>query len=94
LTNDIIYKRLAPGVLQTLKTSTPKDEKGRYKQHLFRRLTEDVGHPKLKEHLASVITLMKISRDYDQFEKYLGQAHSKYGETPDLPFVEDAGPGL
>lgn len=94
LTNDIIYKRLAPGVLEMLKASTPKDEKGRLKHRLFQRLTEDVGHPKLREHLASVITLMKISRDYDQFEQFLGQAHPKYGETPDLPFIDDVSPGL
>lgn len=93
LTNNIIYKRLAPGVLEALRTSTPKDNKGRYKYQLFRRLTEDVGHPKLREHLASVVTLMKISRDYDQFEKFLGQAHPKYGETPDLPYIDDQ-PGL
>jgi hypothetical protein len=94
LTNDIIYKRLAPGVLEVLKTTTPKNEKGRYKHRLFQRLTEDVGHPKLREHLASVVSLMKISRDYDQFEKFLSQVHPKYGETPDLPFIEEAGPGL
>lgn len=94
LTNDIIYKRLAPGVLEALKNATPKDSKGRYKQRLFQRLTDDVGHPKLREHLASVISLMKISRDYRQFEKFLAQAHPRYGETPDLPFIEDEGPGL
>lgn len=94
LTNDIIYKRLAPGVLEMLKASTPKDEKGRLKHRLFQRLTEDVGHPKLREHLASVITLMKISRDYEQFEHFLAQAHPKYGATPDLPFLDDSGPGL
>lgn len=93
LTNNIIYKRLAPGILEALKNSTPKNEKGRPKQHLFRRLSEDVGHPKLREHLASVISLMKISRDYDQFEKFLSQAHPKYGETPDLPYIDDQ-PGL
>ena len=94
LTNDIIYKRLAPGVLEVLKNSTPKDEKGRYKHRLFQRLTEDVGHPKLREHLASVVSLMKISPNYDQFERFLGQVHPKYGETPDLPFLDDTGPGL
>jgi hypothetical protein len=93
LTNNIIYKRLAPGVLEALKTSTPKNEKGRPKHQLFRRLTEDVGHPKLREHLASVVSLMKISKDYEQFEKFLSQAHPKYGETPDLPYIEDE-PGL
>ena len=94
LTNDIIYKRLAPGVLEMLKSSTPKDEKGRYKHRLFQRLTEDVGHPKLREHLASVVALMKISRDYGQFEHFLSQVHPKYGATPDLPFLESQGPGL
>lgn len=93
LTNNIIYKRLAPGVLDALRNSTPKNEKGRYKHQLFRRLTEDVGHPKLREHLASVVSLMKISKNYEQFEKFLGQAHPKYGETPELPFIDDQ-PGL
>ncbi|MBC7945859.1 MAG: P63C domain-containing protein [Burkholderiales bacterium] len=89
LTNDIIYKRLAPGVLEELKKATPKDEKGRYKHRLFQRLTEDVGHPKLREHLASVISLMKISPDYEQFERYLSHVHPRYGDTPDLPFLEE-----
>jgi hypothetical protein len=94
LTNDIIYKRLAPGVLEMLKNSTPKDQKGRYKHRLFQRLTEDIGHPRLREHLASVVSLMKVSRDYAQFERFLAQAHPKYGETPDLPFIDAEGPGL
>ncbi len=65
LTNDIIYRRLAPGVLEELKRVIPKTQAGRMKYHLHRRLTEDIGHPKLREHLASVITLMKISNSYD-----------------------------
>ncbi len=31
LTNDLVYKRLAPGVLDELKRVTPRDEKGRRK---------------------------------------------------------------
>lgn len=91
LTNDIVYKRLAPKVLDELKKSTPKDEKGRYKQRLFQRLTEDVGHPKLREHLASVITLMKISSNYDQFEHHLDKVHPQYGDTPEFQFDENDG---
>lgn len=94
LTNNIIYERLAPGVLVELKRTTPKDEKGRYKHKLHQRLTEDVGHPKLREHLASVITLMKISNDYPQFEHLLGQVHPRYGQTPELPFGDDNSVGL
>ena len=39
LTNDIIYRRLAPGVLEELKRTTPKAPSGRHKQQLHRRLT-------------------------------------------------------
>jgi len=89
LTNDIVYKRLAPKVLEELKRSTPKDSRGRYKQKLFQRLTEDVGHPKLREHLASVITLMKISHNYDQFKHHLDVAHPRYGDNFEVPFDDD-----
>ena len=86
LTNNIIYSRLAPKVLEQLKKDTPRDDKGRHKEHLHRRLTTDVGHPKLREHLASVITLMKISNRYSEFEGLLDRVHPKYNETMPLPF--------
>lgn len=79
LTNNIIYARLAPSVLEELKKATPRDAKGRHKQRLHRRLTEDVGHPRLREHLAAVITLMKVSNDYDHFTSMLDKTHPKYG---------------
>jgi P63C domain len=82
LTNDIIYKRLASGVLDALKKVTPRKPNGAHKQHLHRRLSEDVGHPKLREHLACVITLMRLSKDYRQFEAMLDQSHPRVGEVP------------
>ena len=84
-TNDIIYERLAPAVLEELKKLTPKTETGRLKQHLHRRLSDGIGHPKLREHLASVITLMKISKDYKSFHKLLDQVHPKFGDNLQLP---------
>jgi hypothetical protein len=53
LTNNIVYERLAPGVLAELRRITPRDDKGRLKDHLHRRLTDDVGHPKLLQHLGA-----------------------------------------
>jgi hypothetical protein len=88
LTNDIIYKRLAPSVLDELKKLTPRDDKGRHKHQLHRRLTEDIGHPKLREHIASVVTVMKLADNYDQFLRMLDRAHPRYGETPQLPFYD------
>ena len=79
LTNDIVYKRLAPGVLDELKRVTPRDEKGRAKTKYFQRLTSNLGYPKLREHLGSVVTLMKLSRDWKDFERKLDQIHPRMG---------------
>lgn len=85
LTNDIVYKRLAPGVLEELKKVTPRDDKGRRRHKYFQRLTENVGYPKLREHLGSVVTLMKLSRDWRDFEIKLDQIHPRVGDTIPLP---------
>lgn len=71
LTNDIIYKRLHPHVLESLKQKTPKDEKGRPKTKLHQWLSDDVGNPKLLQHLGAVVGLMKISKTYEEFKIHL-----------------------
>lgn len=88
LTNNIVYARLAPKVLEQLKKETPRSEKtGRHKNHLHRKLTTDIGHPKLKEHLAAIVSLMRISSNYQQFEHFLDIAHPKFNDT--LPLFID-----
>ena len=89
ITNDLIYRRIAPGVLNELRNLTPKDSKGRRKHKFFQHLTDDVGHPKLKEHLASVITLMKASPNWNVFYRLLQRAIPQYGETIELPFNDE-----
>ena len=91
LTNDLVYRRLAPGVLDELRRLTPRDEKGRLKTHLHRRLTEDIGNPRLREHLAAVIALMKASVTWQQFVRAIDRALPVYGKTLPLPleFEED-----
>src|SRR5262249_50885622 len=85
LTNDIVYRRLAPKVLEELRKITPRRDSGRLKHHLHRRLTNEIGHPKLREHLASVVTIMKLSRSYDDFMLKLDQIHPRFGDTIALP---------
>ena len=86
ITNDIVYDRLAPGIRQELHRVTPRDESGRLKHKLFRRLTEDVGHPKLTEHLDRLTTLMDAAEDWAQFKRMVDRALPRYGDTPYLPF--------
>jgi hypothetical protein len=97
LTNDMVYKRLAPGVLDELKRVTLRSEEGRPRHKYFQRLTSNLGYPKLREHLGSVVTLMKISRDWGDFDQKLNQIHPRYGDTLPLPFdfdEPDDGKGL
>jgi len=93
LTNDIIYSRLAPGVLDELKRATPKGETGRHKQQLHRRLTPDLGHPKLREHMISVVTIMRLSDGYTDFKKKLDRIHPRFGTNYELDLGDD-GQGL
>ncbi len=89
LTNDIVYKRLAPGVLEELKRVQRKDDHGRPRDKLFQRLTTNVGYPALREHLGSVVTLMKISKDWGEFRNKLDMIHPRVGDTMILPFGDD-----
>lgn len=86
LTNDIVYKRLAPGILEELKRQNEKDEK---KGRLHQRLTPSVGQSKLREHLASSVTIMKLSKDYKDFIEKMNLIHPRYGDTFSLDLAEE-----
>ncbi|WP_324719055.1 P63C domain-containing protein [Salinimicrobium sp. HB62] len=84
-TNSLIYKQLPPGVLEELKTKTPKSESGNYTARFFQSLTPEIGNHHLQNQLVSVITLMKISRNWDDFMDKFNQL---YGQTS-FDFPED-----
>jgi len=86
LTNWIVYQRLAPGVLDELKRVVERDEDGRPKHKYHQHLTEDRGHPRLREHLAVVVALMKVSKDYPMFELHLDRVVPKFGNTLEMDF--------
>lgn len=95
-TNNIVYSRLAPGVQQELKRVQRRTDDGRPKDKLFQRLTTNKGYPQLREHLGSVVTLMKLSADWDDFMAKLDQMHPRLGDTMPLPLEwgSDDGKGL
>jgi hypothetical protein len=82
LTNDLVYSRLAPGVLEELRRVNPPDEKGRRKHKHFQHLTPDLGHPKLVEHLVVVTALLKASTTWDQFKDLINRAKPKQTKLP------------
>lgn len=100
LTNDIIYDRLAPGVMEELEKVNPKNEEtGRRKSRHFQWLTNNVGYPKLREHLGAVIATMKLSADWHDFKAKLDKNYPRIGKPTQLSmdFAEeeaDTGKGL
>ena len=88
LTNDLVYQRLAPGVLDELKHKNPITTKGTRRHRHHQWLTRDLGHPRLREHLASVITLMKASARWDDFKRMISRALPKYGDLPLIEYAE------
>lgn len=90
-TNNIVYKRLAPGVWAELDRLS-RNERGKLKNKLFQRLTDDIGHPKLREHLVGVLMLMKYSPDWQTFLDRLDREYPQWGATLMLPFPDDYTP--
>lgn len=89
--NDIVYERLAPKVLDELRKRNPKNENGNRSHKHFQFLTEEVGHPKLKEHLAGVMAIGRISKNnWKIFMRNLDKAYPKWYTQLELDFdLED-----
>lgn len=86
--NDVVYSRLAPGVLDRLRTLNPAiSGKGRkYKHTQF--LTDDQGVPELKDHIVKSMTIMDVAIATGQsFDMLLQATIPKCGETRQLPLV-------
>ena len=81
-TNQLIYEQLPPGVLDELKSKTPKNV------HLHRSLTSDVGHPHLSNQLAAVTAIMRLSTSWKKFMANFAKSF-KTGAQGELDFGED-----
>ena len=86
-TNDF-YERLAPGVLSEIQRTVPRDDKGRPKVRYHQMLTEQVGHPKLREFLEGIKALLRISADWETFQEHLKRAYPHYDEQLQLSFID------
>lgn len=82
LTNDLIYSRLAPGVLAELRKRNPRTSRGTRKSKHHQWLTSEVGNPKLLEHLAAVTALMRGHDAWDSFYVMLERSMPKHQPMP------------
>lgn len=59
--NNLVFDRLAPGLLRDLQSKSPKNEKGYRPNRLHQWFTEDVGDPMLAQHLHSLIMFQRLA---------------------------------
>jgi hypothetical protein len=88
-TKDIVYARLAPGIIKELEVRNPIDEKGYRKAKHHQWLTEDIGHPALAQHLYAVIGLMRIADSWEMFKKMLDRAYPRRGDSLQLELFNE-----
>lgn len=82
--NDLIYRRIGPGVLAELERKNPSDSKGHRKAKHFQWLTEDIGNPSLAQHMHALIGFMRAEDDWEMFKHRFYRAFPKKGETMSL----------
>lgn len=72
-TKKLVYEQLPKGVLDELKSKTPKSESGNYTARFHQSLTEDVGNEHLASQLNQIVTLFQLSDNmqhmWSQFAK-------------------------
>jgi hypothetical protein len=94
-TRDLVYERIAPGLLEELEKRTPPNEKGRRPNKLHQWLTEDVGNPMLAQHLYSLMMFQRLAISsgfgWNRFVKMVDRVLPKRGSTMELAFPEDEG---
>ena len=67
-TNDLVYERLAPGVLEELRLKNPVSDRG-YRLHRHHQwLTRDIGHPALTNHIYRLLGMMEASDNWTNFK--------------------------
>jgi hypothetical protein len=89
-TKNLVYSRLAPGILKELESRNPI-ENGRRKSAHHQWLTEEIGHPALAQHLYATIGLMRLSGDgeWNAFLKLMNRAYPRRDDLKDYPLFRD-----
>lgn len=89
-TANLVYERIAPGLLDELRRKSPPNEKGQRPNKLHQWLTEDIGNPMLAQHLYSLVMFQRLALSngygWNRFVKMVDRVHPRKGATLELPF--------
>lgn len=93
-TRDLVFERLAPGLLEELEKKEPKNEKGQRAHKLHEWLTDDIGNPMLAQHMHSLVMFQRLALKsgfgWNRFVKMVDQVMPRKGSTLDIIFPDDA----
>jgi hypothetical protein len=82
ITNDLVYARLAPGVLDELRRKNPVVKNGRRGAKHFQWLTENKGHQELQKHLARITGWAQMAKasgmTWGAFYQFVEKQKPKY----------------
>ena len=84
-TNDLVYDRIAPGVLAELRERNPVMPQGWRKDRHHQWFTPEFGHIKLRMHIEGVTALMRAASSWESFKDDLDRAYPKTGLQFSLP---------
>jgi hypothetical protein len=87
-TNDLVYSRLAPNVLEELQRLNPPTEAGYRKHKHYHYLTPEVGHPALSQRLFELIGMARGSDTWEGFYKSVQRNYPR--QTGNLTLQFDA----
>jgi hypothetical protein len=92
-TRDLVFERIAAGLLPELERRLPKDENGNRAAKLHQHLTDEIGNPMLAQHLHSLVMLQRVAINsgygWQRFVKMVDAAMPKRGNTLELPLGVD-----
>lgn len=87
-TLDLIYERLAPGLLEELEQKNPRNTSGNRMSRHHQWLSSDVGHPALSQHLHAIIGFMKLADSWEQLINMVDKVYPKKGTQINLLYED------
>ena len=79
-TNQHVYDRITPGLLNELERKNPKNDKGYREFKHFQFLTDEVGEPRLREFFGGLIALAKASTSWRKYLEMVNMVYPKQGD--------------
>ena len=80
IVNDLVWDRLAPGLRKAIELRIPRRSGGEHTVRMHQLLTEEIGAPKLQEHINLLLLLMGKQTTWVGFMFAVNQVLPKSGK--------------